>query len=46
MKNKKIVKTDNNEVEIILRAKMNELSDSVGCFDRISKRVFAETEEN
>lgn len=46
MKNKKIVKTDNNEVEIILRAKMNELSDSVGCFDRISKRVFSETEEN
>lgn len=43
MKDKKIVKTENNDVEMILRAKMNELSDSVDCFDRISERVFSES---
>ena len=42
MKDKKIVQTDYNDVEVLLRTKMNELSDSVDCFDRISERVFAE----
>ncbi len=46
MKDKKIVKTENNDVEMILRTKMNELSDSVDCFDRISERVFTETGED
>ena len=45
MKDKKIVKTENNDVEMILRTKMNELSDSVDCFDRISERVFSESRQ-
>lgn len=42
MKDKKIVNTDTTDVEKILKSKMNELSDSVDCFDRISARLFAE----
>ena len=42
VKDEKIVDTEKNEIEEILRKKMNELSDSVDCFDRISERVFAE----
>ncbi len=34
--------TDSTKVEEILKNKMNELSDSVDCFDRISAQVFAE----
>ncbi len=42
MKDKKIITTDSTKVEKILKNKMNELSDSVDCFDRISAQVFAE----
>lgn len=42
MKDNNIVNTDTTDVEKILKTKMNELSDSVDCFDRISAQVFAE----
>lgn len=42
MKDKKIVNTDTTDVEKILKSKMNELSDSVDCFDRISAQLFTE----
>lgn len=41
------VKNENNhEVEKLLRDKMNELSESVDCFDRISARAFPEKDED
>lgn len=42
MKDNKFVNTDSNDIEKILKSKMNELSDSVDCFDRISAQVFKE----
>lgn len=41
------MKNENNqEVEKLLRDKMNELSESVDCFDRISARAFPEKNED
>ncbi|MDE5854576.1 MAG: hypothetical protein K2H19_05885, partial [Ruminococcus sp.] len=37
MKNEK---TENQEIENLLKSKMNELSESVDCFDKISARAF------
>ena len=42
VKDEKIVDTEKTDIEEVLRKKMDELSDSVDCFDRISERVFAE----
>ncbi len=42
VKDKKIVQTEKSDIEKILKEKMNDLSDSVDCFDRISERVFVE----
>jgi len=35
----------NSDIENILKTKMNELSDSVDCFDRISARAFPQEEQ-
>ncbi len=43
MKNEK---TENREIENILKSKMNELSESVDCFDKISARVFPEKNQD
>lgn len=41
------VKNENNhEIEKLLRYKMNELSESVDCFDRISARVFPKQDKD
>lgn len=37
---------NNHEVEKLLKDKMNQLSESVDCFDRISARVFPEKDED
>lgn len=37
---------NNHEVEKLLRDKMNQLSESVDCFDRISARAFPEKDED
>lgn len=37
---------NNNGIEELLKNKMNELSESVDCFDRISARVFHEEDED
>ncbi len=37
---------NNHEVEKLLKDKMNELSESVDCFDRISARAFPEKDED
>lgn len=42
MKNEDIV---NSDIENILKTKMNELSDSVDCFDRISARAFPQEKQ-
>ncbi len=42
MKNENFV---NSDIENILKTKMNELSDSVDCFDRISARAFPQEEQ-
>ncbi len=42
VKDKKIVQTEKSDIEKLFSKKMNDLSDSVDCFDRISERVFAE----
>ena len=43
MKNENI---GNSDLEKVLRDKMNELSDSVDCFDKISARAFPEKDPN
>lgn len=45
VRDEKITQAEKNDVELILRTKMKELSDSVDCFDRISERVFAENNQ-
>ncbi len=39
-------KNNNIEIEKLLKEKMNELSESVDCFDRISTKVFPEKSNN
>lgn len=43
MKNEK---TENQEIENLLKSKMNELSESVDCFDKISARAFPEKNQD
>ena len=45
MKDNNISNIDNSDIEDILKSKMNELSDSVDCFDRISEKVFSADED-
>lgn len=39
-------KTENQEIENLLKSKMNELSESVDCFDKISARAFPEKNQD
>lgn len=43
VKDKKFVQTEKSDIEKLLSKKMNDLSDSVDCFDRISEQVFSES---